>query len=138
MSFRRIAIAFTAILPASLSAQTVTWEQIWDQPGAAVIYVDRASISGSTDLRSIRTRTVYRDPLPEGYISERIRIEEFDCAGHRTRLRQVTIFANNGSPPQTQAWGPDSAWSAVEPDSLGATKHEIACEGVPPSEHTGA
>lgn len=130
MSFVRVALSLIAVVPASLHAQSVRWEQIWDQPDVAVIYVDRASVAGSGDLRSIATRTVYRAPLPDGNISERIRTEEFDCIQHRSRLRQVTVFTNNGSPPQTQDWGPgESAWANIEPDSLGERKREIACSG---------
>ncbi len=77
MSFVRVALSLIAVVPASLHAQSVRWGQIWDQPDVAVIYVDRASVAGSGDLRSIATRTVYRAPLPDGNISERIRTEEF-------------------------------------------------------------
>ena len=131
MPFVRAMLLLALILPASLQAQSARWEQIWDQPDTALIYVDRASMAGSNDLRSISTRTVYRGELPEGYIAERIRTEEFDCTRNRTRLRHVTIMANDGRPPRSQDWSPDEAvWQNVEPDSLGSRKRDIACDGA--------
>lgn len=109
-------------------AKSATWEQVWDQQDIAIIYVDRSSITASDDLRSISTRTIYRTPLPNGYIAERIRVEEFDCKLNRSRIRKVTILANDSRPPQTIEWTADeSQWSTFEADSVGATKSNIAC-----------
>lgn len=109
-------------------ARTIEWERIWDQPDTATIYVDRASIAGSGDLRSISTRTVYRGDLPEGYIAERIRTEEFDCKRHVSRIRHVEILAADGRAPEVINWLPgETEWMPDEPDSLGGSKIEIAC-----------
>jgi hypothetical protein len=125
-----LALIATAVsLPASLSAQTSKWEQIWDQPDVAIIYLDRASIVASGELRSISTRTVYKGDLPRGYIAERIRIEEFDCKNHQSRIRHVEILAADGRPAEVIDWSPSELkWSPVEPDSLGEAKSKIACE----------
>lgn len=117
------------------AAPAIKWDEIWDQPGVATIYVDPASVSGSNDLRSITTRTVYKNALPDGYIAECIRTEEFDCVRHRSRIRQVTIIANDARPPQTVNWtAGKSTWQSSEPETLGAKKYEIACT-VPPGKH---
>src|SRR4051812_33640988 len=89
---------------ASSTVRTIEWERIWDQPDTATIYVDRASIAGSGDLRSISTRTVYTGDLPEGYIAERIRTEEFDCKRHQSRIRHVEILAADGRAPEVINW----------------------------------
>lgn len=116
------------VAPASAPATPVMWEQIWDQPNVAVIYVDRASITGSGNLRSLATRTVYKMPIPEGYIAERVRVEQFDCARHRSRIRSVTIVTSDGRTPQTIDWAAGkSDWENIERDSLGAAKNSIAC-----------
>lgn len=128
MSFVRLMFPALAVLPASLSAQSARWEQIWDQPETAIVYVDRASVAGPAELRSISTRTVYRGELPAGYISERIRTEEFDCVRPRSRLRHVTIVANDGRPQESRDWAPgESAWAEIESESLGSRKRDIAC-----------
>jgi hypothetical protein len=116
------------VAPTSAPAKPLMWEKIWDQPSIAVIYVDRSSVTGSSELRSLATRTVYKMPIPEGYIAERVRIEEFDCTHHRSRIRSVTIVANDGRSLQTIDWAPGkSDWETYENDSLGAAKNEIAC-----------
>ena len=128
MSIVDILIVAAISSQASSTVRTIEWERIWDQPDTATIYVDRASIAGSGDLRSISTRTVYRGDLPEGYIAERIRTEEFDCKRHVSRIRHVEILAADGRAPQVVNWLPgDSEWKPDRPDSLGGAKIEIAC-----------
>ena len=128
MSIVNVLIVGAMSVPASLMAQAVEWERIWDQPNTATIYVDRASIAGSGDLRSISTRTVYRGDLPEGYIAERIRTEEFDCKRHLSRILHVEILAADGRAPEVINWLPgDTKWMPDKPDSLGGAKNEIAC-----------
>jgi hypothetical protein len=108
--------------------ESVQWDKIWDEPEIAVIYANRSSITGSKKLRSIATRTVYQNPLPDGNIAERIRVEEFDCSHHRSRIRRVIVSTNDGQPSQTIEWAPGkSPWRSHEPDSLGAQKYSIAC-----------
>jgi len=121
------ATMLAAMVPAEHGAQDIRWEELTDAP-AFTAYADRGSVAGSGDLRSVTTRTVYKGALPEGFIAERIRIEEFDCVQKRSRIRRVTILANDGRKPETQQWAAEeSTWSATEPDSLGEQKHEIAC-----------
>lgn len=105
------------------------WEQIWTQPDVAVMYIDRESIAGPSELRTLATRTVYTGELPDGRITERIRTEEFDCRQSRGRLRRVTIVYKDGAPPRTiDLTDDESPWSApYEADSLGAKKVRIAC-----------
>ena len=128
MSIVRVLIVAALLAPAPLSAETVNWEQILDRPNVLVVYVDRASIAGTGDVRAISTRTVYKGDLPEGYIAERIRTEEFDCKRHQSRFSHVEILAADGRAPEVIDVSPgDLGWSPVQPDSLGATKLEIAC-----------
>jgi hypothetical protein len=128
MSMVRALILAAVSLPASSPGQAPKWEQVWDQPDKAIIYVDRASITGSGDMRTMSTRTVYKGDLPEGYIAERIRTEEFDCERHQSRLRHVKILAADGRAPQEVDVSPaDSKWVPDEPDSLGAAKIKVAC-----------
>jgi hypothetical protein len=128
MSILHVLIVAAASQSASLPGQTIEWEQIWDQPDTATIYVDRASITGSGDFRSISTRAVYRGNLPKGYIAERVRTEEFDCKRHQSRIRHVRILAADSRAPEVIDWSPaEVEWSPDEPGSLGALKLEIAC-----------
>ena len=122
-----LGLAFAAAILGQ-AVPAIRWDRIWEQPGVGTIYVDRASVSGADDLRSVSTRTVYIDPLPEGYIAERVRTEEFDCVGRRSRVRRVTIVANDRRTPETIDWVPgQSEWLSNEPGTLGSTKYEIAC-----------
>jgi hypothetical protein len=110
------------------SAEAVAWEKIWDQPGVAIFYADRNSIAGTNGVRSLTTKARYREPLPEGYISERIRVEEFDCRQHRSRVRRSIIFGNDGRAPQMVEWTAEEAgWTGTEAGSLGGTKESLAC-----------
>lgn len=124
-----VALVAFALLAPTASAQAITWEQIWDEPGTAVVYIDRSSIAGPPDLRSLKTRTVYKGSLPEGYITERIRSEEFDCKRRRSRLLYVTIIGNDGRAPTDVDFAAEApTWSApLEADTLGGAKLRIAC-----------
>jgi hypothetical protein len=114
--------------PTMTPSESAVWEKIWDQPEVAVMYADRSSVTGSGEFRSITTRTIYRSPLPEGNIAERVRVEEFDCVNHKSRIRRVAIVTNNGRPMQSVEWAAGkSEWQTYEADSLGAEKNRIAC-----------
>jgi hypothetical protein len=105
------------------------WKEIWDQPGVATFYADLNSITGSNGFRSLTTKAQYREPLPEGYISMRIRVEEFDCRRHRSRPRRSVIFGNDGRRPETIEWTAKKAvWTDTEAGSLGGTKESLACK----------
>lgn len=127
-SQRCLAQGAEELSPTKNSSESVVWEKIWDQLKVAVMYADRSSVTGSGEFRSITTRTIYRTPLPEGNIAERVRVEEFDCVNHKSRIRRVTIVTNNGRPMQTVEWAAGkSEWQTHEADSLGAEKIRIAC-----------
>lgn len=116
------------VVPPIFSTKAQMWEKIWDQPNTAVIYADRSSVKGSLYLRLLTTRTDYTAPFPEGYIVKRVRVEEFDCAHNRSRIRSTTILAKDGRSPQTIDWAAGkSRWEVIDPDTLGAAKSKIAC-----------
>ena len=121
----------TVSSPTNPTTTAIVWDQIWDEPGIAVFYADRSNISGAGGVRSITTRARYQEPLPEGYISERIRVEDFDCQRHRSRVRRSMIFGKDGRAPQTVEWTAEEAsWTATEAGSLGRKKESVACDAT--------
>lgn len=124
----------TTIGGALLAAAALTGQAAqdrWDkiaETDVIIVYVDRASPPKTGALRAVTTRTVYKAPLPDGYVTERIRSEEFECAQNRSRLRKVVVLANDGRAPETREYAAgDATWSDTVPDSIGEQKQEVAC-----------
>ena len=120
---------FAAALALGLPVQATDWRILGNNDAGTEFAVDRASVREMDGFRSARTRANYRaSKQADDAVAERLYIEEFDCAGHRTRLRQVKTYSDAGALLKTFDYALDeSEWQAARPETIADSKLGVVC-----------
>jgi hypothetical protein len=99
--------------------------------GGGIVYTDPDSIRLTEDVVTMWSLHDYKDIQTMGstsYLSYKVQTE-YDCAEERIRKLASMFFSGNmGSGNVVSSISKEGKWQRVEPDSLGQSEWEVACD----------
>lgn len=122
-----LAIALFGLGPAPAE----NWQILTDGDNGVVFWIDRDSIRDTGTYKQAQTKSDYRN-VTWGDVSQRIVVEDYDCARRALRPRSSTAYGRDGNVLRSATFTEDDAtWTVVTPGSIADAKIEAVCGATP-------
>lgn len=119
-------VSLLFLLAAAATSARAEWEKV-GETDTQVIYIDRATVRKTSQLRRITLMHDLKQRGPNGEMSKQT-LEEHDCAGNRVRGVSGSTHAGPMLGGRTLWSGRlTSEWHQIPPASVAAVAHRIVC-----------